>query len=97
MLGTVTEPVAEDWERRYLAHLRAVRAGALTIRPPWLEGSPEDLVIDPDTTFGAGTHESTRLSLELLQRIEPGGAAVRLGRRQRRAVDRRRAAGLRAR
>jgi ribosomal protein L11 methyltransferase len=51
-----------------------VRAGALTIRPPWLEGSPGDIVIDPDTTFGAGTHESTRLSLELLQRLEPAGA-----------------------
>ena len=64
----------EDWERRYLAHLQTVRAGAITIRPPWLEGAPGDLVIDPDTTFGAGTHESTRLSLELLQRLEPGGA-----------------------
>ena len=74
VLGTVTEPVAEDWERRYLAHLRAVRVGAVTIRPPWLDGSPEDLVIDPDTTFGAGTHESTRLSLELLQRLAPAGA-----------------------
>ncbi len=74
VLGTITEPVPEDWERRYLEHLPAVRAGGLTIRPPWIDGSPEDLVIDPDTTFGAGTHESTRLSLELLQRLEPAGA-----------------------
>jgi ribosomal protein L11 methyltransferase len=74
VMGTITEPVPEDWERRYLSHLRAVRVGALTIRPPWQEGSPEDIVIDPDTTFGAGTHESTRLSLELLQKLEPGGA-----------------------
>ena len=74
VLGTITEPVPEDWERRYLAHLQSVRAGAITIRPPWLEGAPGDLVIDPDTTFGAGTHESTRLSLELLQRLEPEGA-----------------------
>jgi ribosomal protein L11 methyltransferase len=74
VLGTITEPVQEGWERRYLEHLRPVRAGALTIRPPWLEGSPGDIVIDPDTTFGAGTHESTRLSLELLQRLEPAGA-----------------------
>ena len=74
VLGTITEPVPDGWERRYLEHLPAVRAGALTIRPPWLEGSPEDIVIDPGTTFGAGTHESTRLSLELLQRLEPAGA-----------------------
>lgn len=74
VLGTVTEPVPEDWERRYLAHLRAVRVGALTIRPPWLQGDPGDIVLDPASTFGAGTHESTRLSLELLQRLEPGGA-----------------------
>ena len=73
VLGTITEPVPEDWERRYLAHLRAVRAGALTIRPPWLNGDEGDILIDPGTTFGAGTHESTRLSLELLQRLEPGG------------------------
>ena len=74
VMGTITEPVPEDWERRYLAHLGAVRAGGITVRPPWVEGATEDLVIDPDTTFGAGTHESTRLSLELLQRLEPGGA-----------------------
>ena len=73
VLGTITEPVQEGWERRYLAHLRAISAGALTIRPPWLEGGEDDIVIDPDTTFGAGTHESTRLSLELLQRLEPRG------------------------
>jgi len=74
VLGTVTEPVPEDWERRYLAHLRAVSVGGVTIRPPWLDGDPGDLVIDPATTFGAGTHESTRLALELLQRMTPGGA-----------------------
>jgi ribosomal protein L11 methyltransferase len=74
VMGTITEPVSEGWERRYLAHLGAVSAGAITIRPPWVEGASGDLVIDPDATFGAGTHESTRLSLELLQRLEPGGA-----------------------
>jgi ribosomal protein L11 methyltransferase len=73
VLGTITEPVPEDWERRYLAHLRRVEVGALTIRPPWVEGAPSDIVIDPATSFGAGTHESTRLCLRLLQDAEPGG------------------------
>jgi ribosomal protein L11 methyltransferase len=74
LLGTVTEPVPEDWERRHLAHLRRVSVDGLSIRPPWLAGEPDDLVIDPATTFGAGTHESTRLALGLLMAAEPGGA-----------------------
>lgn len=73
VIGTTTEPVPEDWERRHLAHLRRIEVGGLVIRPPWLEGSPDDLVIDPGTTFGAGTHETTRLCLTLLQQAEPGG------------------------
>ena len=28
LLGTLTEPVPEDWERRYLAHLRRIEVGA---------------------------------------------------------------------
>ena len=74
VLGTITEPVPEDWERRYLEHLRCVEVGSITIRPPWLDGAATDLVIDPGTTFGAGSHETTRLCLELLQAGEPGGA-----------------------
>jgi ribosomal protein L11 methyltransferase len=73
LLGTITEPVPEDWERRYLQHLRRIEVGPLSIRPPWLDGEPGDLVIDPGTTFGAGTHESTRLALELLLDVEPAG------------------------
>ena len=79
LLGSVTVPVPEDWERRHLAHLGRIPVGGgdgggLAIRPPWLAGEPGDLVIDPATTFGAGGHESTRLALELLLACEPGGA-----------------------
>jgi ribosomal protein L11 methyltransferase len=73
LLGTVTEPVAEGWERRYLEFLQPSRIGALTIRPPWVEGREDDLIVDPQTTFGAGTHPTTRLTLELLLEAEPGG------------------------
>jgi ribosomal protein L11 methyltransferase len=74
LLATVATPVPEDWERRHLAHLRRIEVGGVAIRPPWLDGEPGDLVIDPATTFGAGTHASTRLALERLLRSEPGGA-----------------------
>jgi ribosomal protein L11 methyltransferase len=74
LVGTLIEPVPDGWDRRHLEHLRRSEVAGLTIRAPWLEGEPGDLIIDPSTTFGAGTHESTRLSLELLAGMEPGGA-----------------------
>jgi ribosomal protein L11 methyltransferase len=74
LVGTLIEPVPDDWDRRHLQHLPRIEVAGLAIRPPWLDGEPGDLVIDPRTTFGAGTHESTRLCLELLAAWEPGGA-----------------------
>jgi ribosomal protein L11 methyltransferase len=74
VLDVLSEPVADGWERRWHAFLRPVRASALVVRPPWIDGSPGDLVIDPGTWFGAGTHPTTRLCLELLQSLSPGGA-----------------------
>jgi ribosomal protein L11 methyltransferase len=73
LVDVVTEPVADGWERRWHEYLRPVRAGSLVVRPPWIDGGPGDLVIDPGVFFGAGTHPTTRLCLELLQALEPGG------------------------
>jgi ribosomal protein L11 methyltransferase len=68
-----TEPVPEGWERRWHEHLRPVRVRDLVVRPQWVDGSPHDLVIDPGDFFGAGTHATTRMCLELLLDEEPGG------------------------
>jgi ribosomal protein L11 methyltransferase len=55
--------------------------GALTVRPPWEEpgSTPVDLVIDPGQAFGTGAHATTRLCLELMLRLAPGGAFLDLG------------------
>jgi ribosomal protein L11 methyltransferase len=80
MLVDVTlEPVQEGWERRWHEFIRPVTVTegerSLTIRPPWIEGDPADLVIDPDLFFGAGSHATTQLTLRLLlAEPEPGGA-----------------------
>jgi len=50
-----------------------VRVGSLVVRPPWVEGGLDDLVIDPGVFFGAGTHATTQLCLRLLQELPPGG------------------------
>jgi ribosomal protein L11 methyltransferase len=74
VVDVVCEPVAAGWERRWHEFLRPVRAGGLVVRPAWLEGARDDLVIDPGVFFGAGTHPTTRLCLQLLQSLEPGGS-----------------------
>jgi ribosomal protein L11 methyltransferase len=73
LLDVRTEPVADGWQVRWHEHLRPVRVGDLVVRPPWIEGSAADLVIDPGPFFGAGTHPTTRLCLTLLAELPPGG------------------------
>jgi ribosomal protein L11 methyltransferase len=73
LVDVTSEPVAPGWERRWHEYLRPVRVGPLAIRPPWVGGDPTDLVIDPGVFFGAGTHPTTRLCLQLLLDAEPGG------------------------
>jgi ribosomal protein L11 methyltransferase len=75
LVDVTSEPVPEGWERRWHEFLRPVRVGPLVVRPPWIDGEPDDLVIDPGLFFGAGTHATTRLCLRLLLAAEePGGA-----------------------
>src|SRR3954447_2325034 len=59
------EAVPQGWETAYHAHLTRME-GRFNVRPPWVEGEPDDIVIDPGAAFGAGTHPTTRLCLELL-------------------------------
>lgn len=78
-----TEEIPDDWSERWRQfHRPLVLAGRLTVRPPWEPAHPEtpiDVVIDPGQAFGTGAHATTRLCLELLLELEPGGAFVDLG------------------
>jgi ribosomal protein L11 methyltransferase len=52
-----------------------VAIGRFWVGPPW-EEAPEGIqavVIDPGRAFGTGAHPTTRLTLELLQELEPAG------------------------
>ena len=51
------------------------RSGALAVRPPWHQGDRRrPRASTRAEPFGAGTHPTTRLCLELLQELEPRGA-----------------------
>jgi ribosomal protein L11 methyltransferase len=76
------EPVADDWAERWKEFHEPVLVGdRLFVRPPWADPRPGtlDLAIDPGQAFGTGAHATTRLSLELLLSLEPGGSFADLG------------------
>jgi ribosomal protein L11 methyltransferase len=81
LVEVITTEVADDWDRRWRAFHQPVQIGPLYVRPPWApprEGLL-DVVVDPAQAFGTGAHATTRLCLELLLELEPGGALVDLG------------------
>jgi ribosomal protein L11 methyltransferase len=76
------EPVADDWAERWKQFHEPVLVGdRVYVRPPWAAARPEtlDIVIDPGQAFGTGAHPTTRLSLELLLKLEPKGPFADLG------------------
>ena len=79
-----TEEVADDWARA-LARVpppgrrRRSAARPRAVAPAAGGGGVVDLVVDPGQAFGTGAHATTRLCLELLLELEPGGALVDLG------------------
>ena len=75
-----TTEVADDWAERWKAFHQPVAVGSLYVRPPWAEArADDDIVIDPGQAFGTGGHETTRLCMELLLDVEPGGPFLDLG------------------
>ena len=69
----------EDWAESWKAHFEPERVGNRTvIRPSWRPYSPQpkDVVIeiDPGMAFGTGTHPTTRLCIQLLERWMTHGA-----------------------
>jgi ribosomal protein L11 methyltransferase len=88
LVEVATTEIADDWGERWKAFQSPIEIAsaepggpALRVRPPWepqREG-PIDVVIDPAQAFGTGAHATTRLCLELLLELEPGGALVDVG------------------
>jgi len=71
---TVTILQEEDWANSWKAHFKPTRIGSrLVIKPSWESFAPQEgdivLELDPGMAFGTGTHATTRLCLEALERL----------------------------
>jgi ribosomal protein L11 methyltransferase len=74
----------QDWMQKWKEGFDAVEVGErLIIAPSWkLPGDSEGRVviqIDPGMAFGTGTHETTRLCLEAIERHWRGGSLLDVG------------------
>ena len=78
--GAWLEADDTDWLAAYRASLHPVTIGRVTINPTGaaLTVSANQIVIDlePGLAFGTGQHETTRLAIEALQRLELDGKRV---------------------
>ena len=71
----------EDWSEVWKRFYKPFRAGkTLVVKPSWepYDAKPGDRVIeiDPGMAFGSGTHETTGMCLELLEKAVHGGERV---------------------
>lgn len=72
----------QDWNTEWKRHWTAQPIGErILVCPTWLEPGPEHgerilIRLDPGSAFGTGTHETTRLLLELLEKDELAGRSV---------------------
>lgn len=75
----------EDWANTWKAYYKTTRIGKkMVIVPAWetYDPKPDDIVIsmDPGMAFGTGTHETTKLVIELLEKyVKPGSRMLDVG------------------
>ena len=80
---SVREVAEHDWLEEWKQNWQPVEVGRFIIAPPWskLPESHDRLVIriEPGMAFGTGTHETTRLCLEAIEKHFSGGSFLDVG------------------
>ena len=82
---TMANCAEEDWINNWKKYFKPIPVGErLLVRPMWEEeydaGDRVVLHLEPGLAFGTGTHETTRLCMELLEKyIETGDALLDMG------------------
>jgi len=70
---------ASDWENKWRDYYKPVEIGEkLVIVPEWEQSESDRIpvVLDPGLLFGTGTHATTRMCLECIEKLVTGGETV---------------------
>jgi len=80
---SVREVAQRDWLEEWKQSWQPVEVGRFIIAPPWsmVDDAHDRLVIriEPGMAFGTGTHETTRLCLDAIQKHFSGGSFLDVG------------------
>lgn len=72
-----------DWLAEWKKHWKPSDVGAFVIAPPWSDvNQPDKIVIriEPNMAFGTGTHETTQLCLQAIEKYyQPGDSFLDVG------------------
>ena len=70
----------EDWAEAWKKYYHPIPLGRVTVVPAWEEYTPKEgeavIRMDPGMAFGTGTHETTRLVMEMMQEEDLSGKRV---------------------
>lgn len=75
----------EDWENEWKKYFKPIRLGKnMVVKPSWelYDAKEDDIVIeiDPGNAFGSGTHETTSLCIEMIEKyLKPFDRVVDVG------------------
>lgn len=75
----------QDWSENWKKYYKPFRAGRrLVVKPSWESYEPADgdkvIEIDPGMAFGTGTHETTGMCVELVEKyVRPGERVIDVG------------------
>ena len=80
---SVREVEERDWLEEWKQSWQPVEIGRFIIAPPWSDVSDRHdrliIRIEPGMAFGTGTHETTRLCLDAIQKHFSGGSFLDVG------------------
>lgn len=68
-----------EWENEWKKYYKPFSLGKIVIIPEWIEHKPSDgipVLLNPGLAFGTGTHETTSMCIELMQKIPIKGKRV---------------------